>query len=294
MESPLVSIITVNYKQAQVTCELLDSIAKLSYPNLEVIVVDNAQLNDDTFLYRQHLENVVVINKKENLGFAGGNNEGIRAAQGDYIFLLNNDTEIQNGTIEALLNCFTSPTVGAVSPVIKYFDAPDTIQFAGFTEINKLTGRNELIKSRPQPTGTVSTPYFHGAAVMIPRFVIEQCGLMPEDYFLYYEELDWSRMFREAGFVLKVCMDAEILHKESISTGKNSPLKVYYQTRNRIYFMKRQKGQRNIAFMLFFLLLSSPKNILSHLFKSEFKHLSAFTKGVWDALLLRKVGFVRV
>ncbi|KYG72266.1 hypothetical protein EV198_0333 [Roseivirga ehrenbergii] len=294
MESPLVSIITVNYKQAQVTCELLDSIAKLSYPNLEVIVVDNAQPDDDTQLYRQHFEKVVVINKTENLGFAGGNNEGIKAAQGEYVFLLNNDTEIKGGTIETLLNCFTSPSVGAVSPVIKYFDAPDTIQFAGFTEINKLTGRNELIKSRPQPTGTVLTPYFHGAAVMIPRFVIEQCGLMPEDYFLYYEELDWSRMFREAGFELKVCMDAEILHKESISTGKNSPLKVYYQTRNRIYFMKRQKGQRNTAFLLFFLLLSSPKNILSHLLKSEFKHFRAFTKGVWDALILRKTGFVRV
>ena len=143
-------------------------------------MVDNAHLNDDTFLYRQHLEYVVVINKKENLGFAGGNNEGIMAAQGEFVFLLNNDTEIKNGTIETLLNCFTSPSVGAVSPVIKYFDAPDTIQFAGFTEINKLTGRNELIKSRPQPTGTCINPLFSRSCSHDSSVVIEQCGLCPK------------------------------------------------------------------------------------------------------------------
>ncbi|MFT6053240.1 MAG: GT2 family glycosyltransferase [Roseivirga sp.] len=293
MNRPLVSIITVNYKQAKVTCELLDSIQKLNYPNLEVIVVDNSQIGDDTGLYRQSYDKVKVINVKENLGFAGGNNVGIKQANGDYLFLLNNDTEIKNGTIETLLDCFISPNIAAISPVIKYYDAPDKIQFAGFTEINTITGRNELIHSKPENCKTLSSPYFHGAAVMIPKFVIDQCGLMPENYFLYYEELDWSRRFVDRGFEILVCLEAEILHKESISTGKNSPLKVYYQTRNRIHFMNSQR-KSSLPFLSFFILFSAPKNIMTHLFKSEFKHLKAFCKGFWDGLVLRKAGFQKI
>jgi hypothetical protein len=293
MNKPLVSIITVNYKQAKVTCELLDSIQKLNYPNLEVIVVDNAQVGDDTNIYSNSYRDVKVINATENLGFAGGNNLGIQEAKGEYVFLLNNDTEIKNGTIETLLDCFENTKIGAVSPIIKYYDAPDKIQFAGFTEINTFTGRNELIHSKPENGKTLSSPYFHGAAVMIPKFVIDQCGLMPEDYFLYYEELDWSRRFVNQGFEILVCLDAEILHKESISTGKNSPLKVYYQTRNRIHFMNSQR-KSSLPFLSFFILLSTPKNVLTHLFKSEFKHLKAFCKGFWDGLVLKKAGFQKI
>ncbi|PIQ48335.1 MAG: dTDP-Rha--alpha-D-GlcNAc-pyrophosphate polyprenol alpha-3-L-rhamnosyltransferase [Cytophagales bacterium CG12_big_fil_rev_8_21_14_0_65_40_12] len=293
MNTPLISIITVNYKQAKVTCELLDSLQKLSYPKLEVIVVDNAQSADDTSLFRQFYKEARVINSSENLGFAGGNNLGIQQANGDYVLLLNNDTEVKDGMIEQLLDCFTSTNIGAVSPVIKYYDTPDKIQFAGFTEINAITGRNELIHSKPANGKTLSSPYFHGAAVMIPKFVINQCGLMPEDYFLYYEELDWSRRFVDQGFEILVCLEAEILHKESISTGKNSPLKVYYQTRNRIHFMNGQKTSP-VPFLTFFILFSTPKNMLSHLFKSEFKHLKAFCKGFWDGLVLKKMGFQKI
>jgi GT2 family glycosyltransferase len=293
MNTPLVSIITVNYKQAQVTCELLNSIKNLSYPNLEVILVDNAQTGDDSLRYQQSLPMVKVLNVVKNTGFASGNNLGIKEAKGDYVFLLNNDTEIKNGTIETLLDCFTSAQIGAVSPVLRYYDAPNKIQFAGFTAINSITGRNELIHTKSETETTISSPYFHGAAVMIPKFVIDQCGLMPEKYFLYYEELDWSRMFREHGYEIRVCLAAEVLHKESISTGKNSPLTVYYKTRNRIHFMKGGQGSY-LPFLSFFVLFSMPKNILTHLFKSEYKHLKAFCKGLWDGIILNKIGFQKV
>lgn len=288
MKHPLISIITVNYKQPTVTCELLDSINNLTYPNLETIVVDNAQAYDDTMLYKSHLYNVRVINAKENLGFAGGNNLGIKAANGEYTLLLNNDTVITDGVIETLLSTFQSDSqVGAVSPIIKYFDAPDKIQFAGFTEISKLTGRNNLIRIQPQAP-FVETPYFHGAAVMICRRAIEKSGLMPEEYFLYYEELDWSRRIRRSGYKIKVATTVHILHKESISTGKNSPLKVYYQNRNRIHFM-RQGGQ-SLFFLLFFLVISVPKNVLSFSLHAEWKHLSAFWSGLKHAIVQPKFG----
>jgi len=286
----LVSIITVNYKQQQVTCELLQSISKLQYPNLEVIVVDNCQKGDDSAVYKSILPSANVLNARENLGFAGGNNLGIKAAKGDFLFFVNNDTELENGLIESLLSRFTNPEIGAVSPVLKYFSHPDHIQFAGFTPINPLTGRNELLKNVQAPT-PYETPYFHGAAVMIKREVIESCGMMPEEFFLYYEELEWSNIIRSKGYKLLVDPAVHVLHKESVTTGKNSPLKLYYQTRNRLHFM-RTKGRLNwLSFVSFFLLVSIPKNTLKLIVHREWKHLKAFGRGINDGLIARKFGF---
>jgi len=289
MKTPKVSIITVNYKQPEVTCELLASINTLSYPNLETIIVDNAQTGDDSLLYQQHLKHVKVINIAENTGFAKGNNIGIQAAQGDFFLLLNNDTEITNGVIEALLNTFKDQTIGAVSPLLK-FHSNKEIQFAGFTEINRFTGRNELIREKSN-LGLIDTPYIHGAAVMIRKEVVEQCGQMPEEYFLYYEELDWSRIIRAKGYALKVLNTVSVLHKESVSTGKDSPLKVYYQTRNRIHFMRKAHRQSWILFLLYFLLISLPKNLVTHLIKGQTEHLKAFRQAFSHGLLHKKTGY---
>ncbi len=289
MNHPKISIITVNYKQPSVTCELLDSIAELTYPNLETIVVDNAQEYDDSFLYRYHLNDVKVINVKENVGFAGGNNIGIENATGDYVFLLNNDTVINNGVIEGLLEVFNSDEkIGAVSPILRYHEAPDKIQFAGFTEINPVTGRNELIQKKPDQE-VIDTPYFHGAAVMIPMEVIDKCGLMPEEYFLYYEELEWSRCLARKGYQIKVAANLEVFHKESVTTGKNSPLKVYYQNRNRVHFMRNSQSSFR-PFLMFFLLFSVPKNLITHFIKREKDHLKALIKATKDGLFNPKFG----
>ncbi|HEY9118057.1 MAG TPA: glycosyltransferase family 2 protein [Roseivirga sp.] len=287
---PLVSIITVNYKQLPVTCELLNSIAQLSYPSLEVIVVDNQQLSDDSDIYSSILPDVIVLNAKENLGFAGGNNLGIQRANGEFIFLVNNDTELENGLIESLLSQFEDQQIGAVSPILKYYSAPELIQFAGFTKINSLTGRNDLLKLIEHET-PYETPYFHGAAVMIKSEVIRKCGLMPEDYFLYYEELAWSNQIKAFGYKILVDPSVHVLHKESVSTGKNSPLKLYYQTRNRVHFMRKEGLLNWILFVSFFLIVSIPKNMAKHLILREWKHLKAFRMGIVDGLIYKRYGF---
>lgn len=290
MKTPLVSIITVNYKQPVVTGELLKSLAKISYPNLEVILVDNEQVFSDEGYYQQLFPGIKVINSTENLGFAGANNLGIKAAKGEYLFFLNNDTELENGVIEKLLLAFDCSKVGAVSPVLRYAENPEKIQFAGYTPIHPLTGRNSPMKDLASPT-LAETPYFHGAAVMIPKRVLDQAGDMDEDYFLYYEELDWSQRIREAGFQLKVLKSAHVLHKESISTGKNSPLKVYYQTRNRVHFMRRNFANP-WGFLLFFCLVSLPKNVISFSLKKQKSHRKAFNLGWKHALLENRFGAI--
>ena len=222
--APLVSIVTVNYRQAEITCDLLRSIKKLSYPNLETIVVDNGMVEDNTHRFGKCLPGVKVLNSTKNLGFAGGNNLGISEAKGAFLFFINNDTIVANGLIENLLKCLDRPGVGVASPKIKYFDQPEIIQYAGFTQVHPLTGRNRAIGQGEIDRGQHDTPrevaYAHGAAMMLKREVIENVGMMPEEFFLYYEELDWCEQIRRAGYSIWYEPAANILHRESVSTGK--------------------------------------------------------------------------
>ena len=130
-----VSVITVNYNQPQVTEELLQSIFSLNrYPETEIIVVDNGSRNNPVSDWLNKFPDVRFIRSESNLGFAGGNNLGIEAASGEYLFLVNNDTEFTPGLIETLVSVLDErPEVGVVSPKIRFFHQPDTLQYAGFT-----------------------------------------------------------------------------------------------------------------------------------------------------------------
>lgn len=279
---PTVSIITVNYRQPALTCDLLDSIGRLAYPNLETILVDNGSLEDNTALFKSHLPSVQVIVSKENLGFAGGNNLGIRRAKGEAVFLVNNDTVMENGLLEHLVQRLSQPKVGVVSPKIHYFDEPGIIQYAGFTPVNPLTGRNQVIGQGEKDLGQHDTarqvPYAHGAAMLLRREVLDRVGVMPEDFFLYYEELDWCEQIRRAGYEIWYEPSSMIRHKESVSTGKSSPLKTEYLTRNRILFMRRNYGGWRLAgFLLFFTLVSLPTGLLRHLASGD----TPLAKALW-------------
>ena len=239
MEYPLVSIITINYGQAAVTCRLLASLQRITYPATEIIVVDNASPDRDAAVIREWFPGVRLICSDRNLGFAGGNNLGIRHAAGDYILLLNNDTEVDPGFLEPLVDKLKSdPRIGAASPQIRFYDRPDTFQYAGSAPLNPVTMRSHGIGYREKDTGQYErdalTAFVHGAAMIVPRAVIRQVGLMAECYFLYYEELDWGIRIRRAGYSLWFVHNSRVYHKESVSTGKKSPLKTYYLNRGRL------------------------------------------------------------
>lgn len=285
--TPLVSIITVNYNNAAVTRELLASLHNISYPAIEVIVVDNGSREDPTLVLREEMPAAKIIRSGDNLGFSGGNNLGIKAATGEYLFLVNNDTEFTEGLIEGLLDIFSQfPDAGIASPKIRYFFHQDTIQYAGYHAVHNLTGRNSAIGSKETDEGqhdaVAETPYAHGAAMMISRTAMEKVGLMPEIFFLYYEELDWSEQFRRKGYKIYYQYRSLIYHKESMSTGKSSPLKTYYLTRNRLLFMRRNgKFPARFFFMCYFSIFAIPKNTLQFILKRETAHLKAFWQGIF-------------
>jgi GT2 family glycosyltransferase len=288
LEQPLVSIITLNWNSASVTCEFLSSInSQNTYGNVEVIVVDNDSKEDPTEAFTSIFPRVKVIRNQKNLGFSGGNNVGIKAASGDYLFIVNNDTEFTPGLIESLVKVFQEKEdAGIVCPKFHYYFNKGVIEYAGYRPVNIFTGRNGMVGSGEKDEGQYdvlhSTNYAHGGGMMVSRQAIEKVGLMPELFFLYYEELDWSVSFKKKGYQIYFQPEALIYHKESMTTGKSSPLKTFYLTRNRILFMRRNIPFPGLAvFFGYFLLFTIPKNSISFLLKRQTAHLRSFWKGIW-------------
>ncbi len=266
----LLSIITINYNGLQDTCELIESLPA-DDDSLEVIVVDNASTQDEASEIENRFPHVMVIRSDENLGFAGGNNLGIQAAHGKYLFFLNNDTIIhQPSAISHLIKRLeSSDEIGIVSPKIRFSWNNQSIQYAGYTPLSSITLRNKPIGCGEEDQGQYDiarpTPYAHGAAMMVKREVIEQAGMMPVCYFLYYEELDWSVMIRRAGYEIWYEPACTVYHKESQTTGRISPLKTFYITRNRLLFAKRNvKGISKYVSYLYLMVIVAPKDMLKY------------------------------
>jgi GT2 family glycosyltransferase len=173
-QQPLVSIITLNWNGLQVTSDLLRSIRKQNtYSNIEVIVVDNASKEDPTAELKAIYPEAEILRTEKNLGFSGGNNVGIKAAKGEFFFIINNDTEFTPGLIEGLLEVFEkNEDAGVVSPKFHYFYSKGTIEYAGYKSVNIFTGRNGMVgcmeKDEGQYNEMTVTNYAHGGAMMVP------------------------------------------------------------------------------------------------------------------------------
>ena len=287
------SIITINYNGLKDTCALIETIP--FNDKMEVIVVDNASKNDEATEIERSFPHVIVIRNEKNLGFAGGNNLGIKAAHGKYLFIINNDTIFKDFNVQSLIDRLESSSgIGIVCPKIRFAWGLNPIQYAGYTPLSKITVRNRAIGFMEEDNGQYEiahpTPYAHGAAMLVKREAIEKVGLMPECYFLYYEELDWSMMFTRAGYQIWYEPACTIFHKESQTTGQNSPLRTYCITRNRLLLVKRNYPiiYKELAY-LYLIGIAIPKDIVKYVFRRKPK-LSLFVlKGFFDFVIRKQI-----
>jgi len=224
---PKVFIIILHYQNWQDTNECLKSLEKLDYPNFEKIVIDN---------------------DKDNRGFAGGNNIGIKQAMekgADYVLLLNNDTNIdQPDFLKKLVEAGEkNENAGILGPLIYEYGTDlsrrqaGKIHFAG-GKINRLYTKGIHVTCNTKHV-TEETDYITGACILIKRKVIEKIGLMSEEYFLYCEDVDWCLKARKAGFLCLVVPEARISHKVSQNAKIESFSYIYYHTRNGLLLAKR-------------------------------------------------------
>lgn len=294
-QEPLVSIIILNWNNLNYTIDFLQSTRVLNYKNYEILVCDMNSDQDPTNEINQlGIPNTRVLKSDKNLGWGPGNNWGMRQAKGEFFFVVNNDTELTPNLINLLVEPFFNPNysgenqIGVTCPKIKYFDKRELIQYAGFTKINPVTGRNHAIGNHETDNGQYDKEYFtysaHGCAMMIRKELVDKIGMFPEKFFIYYDEMDFSARVLKSGYHILFQGNATIFHKESVTMGKNSSKKTYFLTRNRILYMRRNSNPLYFAgFFLFFTFLSVPKTILGYLKEKKHEHLQSFLKGIaWN------------
>ena len=293
------SVITINYNGLKDTCELIDTLP-LEDDSIEVIVVDNASHEDEASIIEQRYPLVKVVRSDKNLGFAGGNNLGIQAAKGKYLYFINNDTVLRCKKEEVRGKSYfqpltdrleSSPKIGAVCPKIRFAWGDHPIQYAGYTPLSPVTMRNRSIGFGEKDDGQYDTPhptpYAHGAAMMVKREAIDRAGMMPECYFLYYEELDWSMMIRRAGYDIWYEPACSIYHKESQTTGQQSALRTYYISRNRLLFARRNQSDiSKLLTYIYLIAIVATKDIIVNMLHGRSDLAKATLRGVYHFLKL--------
>ena len=293
----MVSLITVNYNALDATCALLDSLkAHLHSCQWEVIVVDNASRQDEAASIRERYPWAKVVRSEVNLGFAGGNNLALPLATGEYLYFVNNDTEVKTDCLNELCRALdANPKAGMVCPKVYFFDRPHTIQFAGYTDLDGFRMHNHMIGYGCPDDGSFDVPlttaFPIGAAMMVKREALEDVGPMAECYFLYYEERDWGAAFRRKGWDILYEPGSCIYHKDSLTTGRESPLSTFYMLRGRqIYAYRNFSGTTRIAAILFTRWLAVPKRAIKALLKGNTAVAAAAFRANRDFVKLVKSG----
>lgn len=283
---PRVSIILLNWNQFDVTAACLRTLARLSGPTYEVLVVDQASRNQEGKRLRDAFPWIRLVESPTNGGFTGGNNLAMHQAEGDLILLLNNDTEVPSDFLQPLVAQFDAlPQAGIASPKIRFFDSPEIIQYAGSKGLSEWTTRGGSTGKGERDVGQYDEPcevaLAHGAAMMIRREVLEDIGLLAKDFFIYYEELDFCTRALRSGWTIHYVPDSLVMHKESMTVGKASPLKTEFMMRNRINYLRRnQRGFKRLVSLVYVLSVAVPVHVFRHTVKGEWSHLRALWRGV--------------
>jgi GT2 family glycosyltransferase len=250
---PLVYIILVNYNGYKDTIECVNSLKKINYNNYKIILVDNASSDDSAKILKQKLNDCEIIKSKKNLGFAGGNNLGIKYSldhKADYILLLNNDTIVEPQFLNNMLNSFSiGSKIGIVGCKIMYYSQKNIIWYGGgyidwFKFIGVHYGMRQIDKG--QCNNKKEMDFVTGCCMLVRREVFEKIGLLAEDYFMYFEDVDFCAKVKNAGFVIWYNPEAVIYHKVGLSSGgEESPFSIEWCTRNRLLFMDKYKNNVN-------------------------------------------------
>lgn len=294
---PKISIIILNWNGMEDTMECLESLKKITYPNYEVILVDNgSKSNDAEVLAQRYGDYIHIIRNDKNYGFAEGNNIGIRYAlehsNPEYILLLNNDTVVHPTFLDKLVEAASGdPRIGIAGPKVYSYDQPDRLQSAG-GRLNWWTGDLSLIGWGEVDAGqfeqSADVDWVFGCALMIKVRAIEEIGLMSPEYFSLAEETDWCVRCTKAGYRVISVPTARIRHKGGRDISRVRGFRFYYIGRNKLLFMKRNATRLQLAVFL-------PQFFLRHmplsLFYIMFRHrdwglLRPYFRGVCDGLRL--------
>lgn len=290
---PKVSIIILNWNGKEDTIDCLESLKHITYPNYEILLVDNGSTDGSVECFRERYPEIEIIENGENLGFAEGNNVGIERAVddgADYVLPLNNDTIVDSEFIEELIKVAENdPKIGIIGPKIYYYNNPRIINSAGgiinwSTGVGKNIGIGEIDACQFSDCSDVE--YLMGAAMLIKTELIREIGGFDKNFFLLLEDTEICVRAQKAGYRTVFCPTSKIYHKEGIS-GEKSPNSLYYMYRNRILFLKKHfpYGFIKLNTVLIYILMRTIIGIMICLKQGKFTSSQAMLKGYIDGLL---------
>jgi hypothetical protein len=236
ISSPKVFIIILNWNGLTDTIECLESLQKITYPNYNVVLVDNASAGNDVAVLGERFGDYLhIIQNDQNYGFAKGNNIGIRYALdkgADYVLLLNNDTVVDPGFLDELIKVAEADgRIGILCPHMYAYDQPDRLVFTGPAQVDFWRNGPRRHPTFDRRGPVIRTEIAQGAAMLITRKTTETIGLLPEEYFFGVEDLDYSVHASRAGIGIAVITTAKIWHKLSRSGNKLNAALVRHQYR---------------------------------------------------------------
>ncbi|RYL93936.1 glycosyltransferase family 2 protein [Sporolactobacillus sp. THM19-2] len=303
MNNPDIAIILVNWNGYRDTIECLKSLNNLTYNHFQVFIVDNGSTDNSYALIYEHITHnfqykfeIQLIQNKENMGFAGGNNIAIKRACKlgfQYIWLLNNDTIVDSSSLSTLVSCITkNRNVGIVGSKIFYYNT-NKIWFAGGL-VNLKTGKVKHIGIKKFNNESYNhireVDYITGCSMLFRSEIIRSIGYISEDYFLYYEETDFNVKAHKAGWKIIFVPNSIIYHKVSVSSGGEnnlSPYYAYYDIRNAFWLCKRNNaGLPVLAFL--YMIYKSIKKMIQIVIKNQKnkkERIYLILNGIRDALL---------
>jgi hypothetical protein len=288
MKKPLVHIIILNWNGIKDTLECLASIRKINYTNYQVVVVDNGSKNNEGERIKKSYPNIKLIKNKQNLGFTGGNNKGIKFSlrnNAKYILLLNNDTIVTPSFLSPLVEVLENKQkIGAVSPQILY---PNTNIIWSLGGKISTFGVPQMIKKRKQQIKypTILKPdYLTGCCILLKSGIIKKIGLLDETFFTTFEDWDYSIRIKRSGSEIITLTSSIIYHKKSASSGvegkdKITPFLAFYKGRNALTLIKKHfLDFKYTFFILKFFFFLTIQNII---FAQNIKAIKNYLWGIF-------------
>jgi GT2 family glycosyltransferase len=217
-----VVVLVLNWNNWIDTVDCLVSLQGLDYANVQTLVLDNGSTDGSAEHIREWFPQVEIVELGKNLGFAKGNNAGIRIAMergAEYVWLLNNDTIVDPKALRAMVaRAEADPQVGAVGSTLYYAADPECMQAWGGGYVNFWLGRSGHFR---KPVSDKKIQFLTAASLLVRRATVESVGLLDEEFFLYWEDADYSFRMRRAGWKLAVAGDSRVWHKESATAGRS-------------------------------------------------------------------------
>ena len=302
MNAPKVIVLILSYDGKALLEDAVPSYLANTYLNFEVIVVDNGSSDGTKAYVEENWPEAEVYRSEQNLGYSGGFNFGLeyafRQRGADYVLITNNDVKADPQAVSALVKTAEkSETIGFVTGKVFYFDAPELFQTAGYTE-DPLTGmvqhRGQKEADRGQYAQDEPLVSSDDVFMLVRREVYEQVGGYDTNFFIQGEQWDWQERGKKKGFEVYFSAGAKIWHKESMTIGRTSAFKLFYDLRNNLIVIFEHKSARQFAryFWKSFkhqFIIGGLKHFLKARFTHAYSSVAGFLSGFMWVLRDRRI-----